>query len=802
MNERVRRPAFRLAPLLAWVLLLALGIAFIARSTFTADLSAFLPEHPDARQRLLIEQLQVGVASRTLMIGIAGGDAATRAQASKAVAQAMRESRRFEQVQNGERSDFADAARLVVEHRYQLSPDMNAAHFTAEGLRDAIEDTLSLLGTPAGGAVKPLLERDPTGETQRIAEALLPAEVPRSEEGVWVSRKAARAVLLATTRAQGSDLDAQAEAMGTVRKAFAPWQARGLELQMTGAPMFSVDSRARIEHEVVLLALVGTLVIGCLLVVAFGSLRALGVALLPVVTGVVAGVSAVSLVFGNVHGITLAFGSTLIGEAVDYAIYYLIQARSGAAREAGWRAWLRENWPTVRLGLLTSICGFAALLFSGFPGLQQLGVFSIAGLAGGALATRFVLPVLAPDGAPGLGLRRRLGLLAARGAEALPHARMLVLALAVAAVALLAWRWGSLWEGSIGSLSPVPAQAQALDHELREDLGASDAGVMAVVSGADVEHTLQAAEAAAAQLDALVEQGRLAGYDSPARFLPSEAMQRARLQSIPDGPVLAQRLAEATRGGPLPAARLAPFLADAERARHAPPLTRASLEGSALASAVDAMLVPRKAGGWSALIPLRLVPGQDAAASVRAALSTLPPAFGAQVVAIKPELDSLYAHYLHEALTQACIGALAVVALLAVQLRSWRRLLRVCVPLLLAVLFTLAGSALLGGKLGILHLVGLLLVIAVGSNYGLYVDQLQVDGEADDDTLASLLLANLTTVVSFSLIALSEIPALSAIGRVVAPGALLALLLSAVLARPGFVRRKVPDSAPIPPISP
>ena len=37
---------------------------------------------------------------------------------------------------------------------------------------------------------------------------------------------------------------------------------------------------------------------------------------------------------------TLGFGTTLIGEAVDYAIYYLIQARAGrrgggAARSAG-----------------------------------------------------------------------------------------------------------------------------------------------------------------------------------------------------------------------------------------------------------------------------------------------------------------------------------------------------------------------------------------------------------------------------------------------------------------------------------
>jgi predicted exporter len=51
-----------------------------------------------------------------------------------------------------------------------------------------------------------------------------------------------------------------------------------------------------------------------------------------------------------------------------------------------------------------------------------------------------------------------------------------------------------------------------------------------------------------------------------------------------------------------------------------------------------------------------------------------------------------------------------------------------------------------------------------------------------------LLLANLTTVLSFGLLAFSAIPALSAIGRVVAPGAFLALLLSAAFSR-GRVHR-------------
>jgi len=57
------------------------------------------------------------------------------------------------------------------------------------------------------------------------------------------------------------------------------------------------------------------------------------------------------------------------------------------------------------------------------------------------------------------------------------------------------------------------------------------------------------------------------------------------------------------------------------------------------------------------------------------------------------------------------------------------------------------------------------------------------DGSSDSDTLASLALANLTIVISFALLAISSIPALYAIGQVVAPGTLLSLVLSAAFVR-------------------
>jgi len=98
----------------------------------------------------------------------------------------------------------------------------------------------------------------------------------------------------------------------------------------------------------------------------------------------------------------------------------------------------------------------------------------------------------------------------------------------------------------------------------------------------------------------------------------------------------------------------------------------------------------------------------------------------------------------------------------------------------------LAVHALAGWPMTLLHLVGLLLIFAIGSNYALFFDRAaaQPDPQERARTVASLLVANLTTVMGFGALALSSVPVLSAVGGTVAPGALLALLFSAVLARP------------------
>ena len=191
---------------------------------------------------------------------------------------------------------------------------------------------------------------------------------------------------------------------------------------------------------------------------------------LGVIGGALAGIAGVSLGFGEVHGITLGFGTALIGEAVDYSIYLFLQSGRGGSDQ---QIWIKRFWPTVRLGVLTSIFGFSALLLSGFPGLAQLGLYSIAGLIAAATVTRFVLPHLLPANFR-IHDASAIGLVLSRLVQRAAALRWAAAILLLAACVILALHRASLWNDKISSLSPVSQADVALDASRRPALGGPD----------------------------------------------------------------------------------------------------------------------------------------------------------------------------------------------------------------------------------------------------------------------------------------------------------------------------------------
>lgn len=762
----------RYLTLVVWLGFLAACVLVISRSTFNADMSAFLPKSPTPQQKVMVDQLRDGVVSRLILVGLDGATVPELARISQSMRARLSADPELVMVSNGERVGFERDFELLWRNRYLLSDAVVPGRFGVDGLRSSLSAYLDLLSTPMSGMAQQVLPQDPSGELIHLLDGMEGQRHPLKQEEVWFSRDGQRAMLLVQTRGAGSDIDAQERAMHHIQSAFdaATQQERvsTARVRMTGPGVFSVQSRASISDDAWRLSLIATVLVASMLLFIYRSMRVLLMGLFPVTSGALAGVAAVSLVFGSVHGITLGFGVTLIGEGVDYAIYLFTQM----GRKDTPQSTLQRIWPTLRLGVLTSICGFSAMLFSSFTGLAQLGLFSISGLIVAVATTRWVLPGWLPAGfsvQPSERFSRAL-MVAVRHA---PRARPLLLVLVVAAVLSLVQR-DALWNDSLASMSPVSKELQALDQQLRDDLGAPDVRYLLVTHGDTLEEVLQRSEDATALLQTQVGLGRLAGVDTPP--LPSRRRQAARQAALPEPDQVAADLRLALRDLPFRSETFALFPQEIAQAKRQPLLDPAKLQGSSLGLKLDSFL-RHDATGWSLLLPLHGV--QDAPAIEQ----EMQRAFAAQftLLDMKRETEQMFHDYRREATQNALLGVLAIVALLSLSLRSVRRVLDVALPLLAAVI-VVSALLLLGGKgLSIFHLVGLLLVVAVGSNYSLFFENRCGSSQERERTITSLVFANASTVLGFGLLSFSQAPVLSAIGSTVAGGAVLSLIFSAVL---------------------
>lgn len=761
----------------SWLFFIAVCVFVVAKVQIGADLSAFLPRSPTPAQQLLSEQLRDGVFSRLILIGIEGGSPDTLSQASKQLAQRLRKEHGFSLVNNGDESSLAKDQAFLLDNRYLLSSAVTPEHFTPDGLHASLENSLQLLGSPAGMMLKKIIPRDPSGEMLHLLDGFAGQSQPSSHDGVWVSRDGKRALLLAQTRAPGFDIDAQQQTIALIHTHFTQatrdTEFAGLRLVLSGPGVFSVHARDHIKGVAFNFSIITSVLVSILLLLVYRSWRVLALSLLPVASGTLAGIAAVSLGYGVVYGITLGFGITLIGEAVDYAIFFFTRLVPGKPPGMA----LDKIWPTLRLGVMTTICGFSPMFLADFPGFAQLGLFSVVGLIVAVLVTRWVLPGLVPDNFSTRTPTRLANSLMSLIRQA-SRLRPAVLVAVLAATVFLALHRGPVWSDNLSSLSPLMEADKRLDESLRRDIGAPDMRYMLIVSGKDREDALERSEATGSKLDALKGDHALASYESPARYLPSSKTQRARLAALPEPERLQANLRQALTGLPFRANLFGPFLHDVAAARNRPPLTPDDLRGTNLGLQTESLLVQRN-DGWIAIMPLHgvtdIAPIQQVLARQDGNIVLLD---------LQVESDTLYQTYVHEAIKLSALGALAIVLLLFVSLRSVRRVAMVLLPLAAAVIITTAIVLASGQKLLIFHLIGLLLSVAVGSNYSLFFDRESYSDEHDGNsqrTMLSLLVANISTIIAFGMLAFSGVPLLTAIGQTVAIGAFLSLLFSAVL---------------------
>ncbi|MFL6676848.1 MAG: MMPL family transporter [Burkholderiaceae bacterium] len=555
----------------------------------------------------------------------------------------------------------------------------------------------------------------------------------------------------------------------------------GARVLAGGVPLFAEHAAARAHLEV---NTIGWGSVGGVLVLVFLAFRSLWPRLLmalSLLVGVAMALSATAWVFGHVHLLTTVFGASLVGCAEDYGLYYFA-SRQGAPAQPPLRL-MGTLLPGLGLALLTSVLGYVALGLPPFPGLRQMALFSVVGIAGAFMttvcwfpwidrgsvrATRFSAWIV--DSFP-----RYPRFAAGRGAWLMHAAVLAACAIGIAQLRV---------DDDLRQLQGSPKTLVDTQREIGRLLGLASPAQFFVVRGSSADDVLRREEALKARLDARVANGELAGYRALSDWVPSAARQAADAaltKRVEDGVIAGvdQVLGETQRRAPFDAA---PLTLDKWLASPASAAGRALWIGA----------VPRADDGsaFASVVMLRGVRDLAALPGIATSADGLP---GVRWVDQVQSVSALLGRYRHMMGLLLVAGHVAV--LLALAWRYGRRAWRAWMPTAMATVGTLALLALAGQPLQLFNVLALALLLGIGIDYGIFL--LEREDAGAGSAWLSVVLGAASTWLSFGLLALSSTPALHSFGLTLLFGILIVGLASPLYRPPAArLRPSIESSDP------
>jgi len=655
---------------------------------------------------------------------------------------------------------------VYQKHRYALLDDAAAARLAQGGAAALATDVATSLASPAG--MVDAFGSDPGGHLSRFL-----SDLPRPYPGFlpdgpfFSAQKDGKYWFLIR-----SQVSAAAFAEGAGQAAHAVVAARAAvakacprcDLEATGAPLFADAARHAAQTESIWLSLASTLLIMVLIAYIFRSFAPHVLAGAQLLASVLAATAAVIVVFGSIQVITLVFGTTLIGIAIDYAFLYFAEYWFGdrAPSEV-----MRAVRPGLYMGLATGVVAFAFLLLAGFPALTQFAVFSVAGLIEAALMVVLIFPVSLRKFPqvpvhPAVLWPQRFIQTACRGSR-------WRLILPAAALLLCIPGWLMLrTSDDVRGLQNLPPQMLATDGHIRETLGQVPPPGFFLSEARGLQQALRQEEALFGRIAAGAPGFATLGLS---RFLPSDARQQRSLaawQGVFADP-RALRAAFIHLG--LPKELADHSLAEWQAADHS--LLTAG-EVSAAAPDLDTF---RVAGAAGATLLSTVTGRSDVESSALAAYAAATP--GMSFVDPLGRIAATFQRLRVRATWLVILGYLLISALL-VWRYGRREALRMLYPPLLALGVTLGMLGWLGEPVNIFVVVALILILGLGRDYAVF---LREGGAARRSPALAVSLSALTMLFSFGLLAVSSIPALHVFGIATLVG-ILASYLSAPLSLP------------------
>ncbi|AWW50232.1 MMPL family transporter [Polynucleobacter paneuropaeus] len=536
---------------------------------------------------------------------------------------------------------------------------------------------------------------------------------------------------------------------------------QGVEIIKTGVIFFAADTSRLIENDISLIGLISGISALLLVIYIFRSLYAVAIVLLTVAIGFLYALLACFFIFPKIYILTLAFGTSLIGMSVDYCLYWLTASIDDIKNPLERRRYLL---PGMFLALITTATGYFLMAITPFPVLSQMAVFSIAGISAAWLTVVLIFPHINK-----LRFNANSSLTLVNYIQPINHRISVPARKVIIAAMILVSLYGVLSfrsNDNIRLLASFDKELIAQQIKTSEILNLPSPSQFFIVSGSTEEEVLSRAEDLTNNLDKLVSEGMISGYQSITKFIPSMTTQ-----TIASKAYSSQAKENATKQIAKEFGMSAAWVQSQGQVNK--PLTVDEIKEthfyeklSYLWFASDSSTIK------STAVLLTGVNGLEA-------VSKLSQLAGADISWIdKPqEISDVFSRY--RTLFSYVISMGYLLTFVAIYIKYRRSAWRAVLPPILATCMTLAILSLAGETITLMTVIAFALLLGIGTDYGIFLLQYP----ADKRVLLSISIAALMTLISFGSLALSSVPAIHSFGIALLFGVLLSWLLTLFFAK-------------------
>ena len=685
---------------------------------------------------------------------------------AKALSLSLEQSGLLESLDSHISQDEQEAiGKLYFNHRFHLLSNSDRKTLRQEGNQPFIDATLQMVYSPLSSQLIALLPNDPYLLSYRYLQSVTAINSTHSQRKIvdditlYSNQSGTYAVVTATLNTSPFDSNSQQKLSSLVTE----FQQSKTETEIlyTGAIFYAQHAAASAKSEISTIGLGSLIGVIVLLIVAFKSVTPLFLTLTSLGAGIFLGFTMTHAFFGSVHVLTLVFGASLIGVAVDYSFHYFASANETPKP-------LTKILAAISLGLISSVIGYAALFTTPFPGLQQMALFCATGLIGAFLTVTLLFDqVPTKVNSPNWLLSSFMGL--SRISQKLSHPVFLLLLLAapISAGLLLTTVNGN--NDSIRQLQAIPPQLHQQEKTIQQLVAAPATNQFFVVKGNTEQELLNKLHSVTPELSRLIEQGVIDDYTHLAQFVPPLKEQTSNYQlvsnfmdsdSLSDFVDLGLVTHEQLRS-------LGSEFATSEQEY----LTLKPWLQSPLGQRLSYLWLDQIDQQFSSIITLHNIHHIEPLAKLAQNNPNL------YFINKVDKVSDMFSEYRELTLIMLSIAITAIFLLLSIKYNTRIAGYIVWGPVVASSLAIII-NILINGSFNLFSTLALYLVFGIGIDYGLFYAE-----SKDRSKYISLAigLSAITTFLSFGLLSLSETPAIHAFGLTMLTGILTVFLLSPIL---------------------